>query len=116
MAFLVLVTLMIRYFTGHTKNDSGQKEFVGSKTKADDIMNSLIRIIAAAVTIIVVAIPEGLPLAVTLTLAYSMRRMMLDHAMVRKLSACETMGSATTICTDKTGTLTLNQMQVPNWV
>ncbi|KAL3381684.1 hypothetical protein AABB24_001680, partial [Solanum stoloniferum] len=112
VAFLVLVTLMIRYFTGHTENESGQKEFVGSKTKAEDIMNSLIRIIAAAVTIIVVAIPEGLPLAVTLTLAYSMRRMMLDHAMVRKLSACETMGSATTICTDKTGTLTLNQMQV----
>ncbi|CAN4108593.1 unnamed protein product [Withania somnifera] len=112
VAFLVLVTLMIRYFTGHSENDNGQKEFVGSKTKADDIMNSLIRIIAAAVTIIVVAIPEGLPLAVTLTLAYSMRRMMLDHVMVRKLSACETMGSATTICTDKTGTLTLNQMQV----
>ncbi|XP_059312248.1 putative calcium-transporting ATPase 13, plasma membrane-type [Lycium ferocissimum] len=112
VAFLVLITLMIRYFTGHSENDSGQKEFVGSKTKADDIMHSLIRIIAAAVTIIVVAIPEGLPLAVTLTLAYSMRRMMLDNAMVRKLSACETMGSATTICTDKTGTLTLNQMQV----
>ncbi|XP_060218175.1 putative calcium-transporting ATPase 13, plasma membrane-type [Lycium barbarum] len=112
VAFLVLITLMIRYFTEHSENDSGQKEFVGSKTRADDIMHSLIRIIAAAVTIIVVAIPEGLPLAVTLTLAYSMRRMMLDNAMVRKLSACETMGSATTICTDKTGTLTLNQMQV----
>ncbi|MCD7466371.1 putative calcium-transporting ATPase 13, plasma membrane-type [Datura stramonium] len=116
VAFLVLVTLMIRYFTGHTENDIGQKEFIGSKTKADDIMNSLVRIIAAAVTIIVVAIPEGLPLAVTLTLAYSMRRMMLDHAMVRKLSACETMGSATTICTDKTGTLTLNQMQVTEFL
>jgi Ca2+-transporting ATPase len=69
-------------------------------------------IVAAAVTIVVVAIPEGLPLAVTLTLAYSMKRMMVDQAMVRKLSACETMGSATTICTDKTGTLTLNQMKV----
>ena len=53
----------------------------------------------AAVTIVVVAIPEGLPLAVTLTLAYSMKRMMADQAMVRKLSACETMGSATVICT-----------------
>ena len=70
------------------------------------------RIVAAAVTIVVVAIPEGLPLAVTLTLAYSMKRMMADQAMVRKLSACETMGSATVICTDKTGTLTLNQMRV----
>ncbi|GKV52616.1 hypothetical protein SLEP1_g59192 [Rubroshorea leprosula] len=55
---------------------------------------------------------KGWPLAVTLTLAYSMKKMMADHAMVRKLSACETMGSATTICTDKTGTLTLNQMKV----
>jgi magnesium-transporting ATPase (P-type) len=61
----------------------------------------------AAVTIVVVAIPEGLPLAVTLTLAYSMKRMMADQAMMRKLSARETMGSATVICTDKTGTLTL---------
>ncbi|XP_019234950.1 PREDICTED: putative calcium-transporting ATPase 13, plasma membrane-type [Nicotiana attenuata] len=112
MAFLVLVTLLIRYFTGHSEYDNSRREFIGSKTKAGDIMNSLVRMIAAAVTIIVVAIPEGLPLAVTLTLAYSMRRMMLDHAMVRKLSACETMGSATTICTDKTGTLTLHKMQV----
>ncbi|PKI26372.1 hypothetical protein CRG98_048939, partial [Punica granatum] len=74
-------------------------------------MNAVLRIVATAVTIVVVAIPEGLPLAVTLTLAYSMKRMMSDNAMVRKLSACETMGSATTICTDKTGTLTLNEMK-----
>ncbi|MCI53238.1 calcium-transporting ATPase plasma membrane-type-like, partial [Trifolium medium] len=67
-----------------------------------DVMNAIIGIIADAVTIVVVAIPEGLPLAVTLTLAYSMKKMMADQAMVRKLSACETMGSATTICTDKT--------------
>ncbi|GFP97986.1 calcium-transporting ATPase 12 plasma membrane-type [Phtheirospermum japonicum] len=78
----------------------------------NDVFNSVLRIISAAVTIVVVAIPEGLPLAVTLTLAYSMKRMMADQAMVRKLSACETMGSATVICTDKTGTLTLNQMKV----
>ncbi|CBI34168.3 unnamed protein product, partial [Vitis vinifera] len=58
------------------------------------------------------AIDNGLPMAVTLTLAYSMRRMMTDQALVRKLSACETMGSVTTICTDKTGTLTLNKMKV----
>jgi Ca2+-transporting ATPase len=112
VAFLVLIVLLVRYFTGNTKDDNGNKEFNGSKTKVDDIVNAVVGIVAAAVTIVVVAIPEGLPLAVTLTLAYSMKRMMVDQAMVRKLSACETMGSATTICTDKTGTLTLNQMKV----
>ncbi|CAL5413401.1 unnamed protein product [Camellia sinensis] len=111
-AFLVLSVLLFRYFTGKTKNVSGKTEFNGSKTKVDDVINAMVRMITAAITIIVVAIPEGLPLAVTLTLAYSMKRMMADQAMVQKLSACKTMGSATTICTDKTGTLTLNQMTV----
>ncbi|KAL6343418.1 hypothetical protein AAG906_024783 [Vitis piasezkii] len=115
VAFLVLVVLVVRYFTGNTEDENGNQEFNGSKTKADDMVNAMVRIIAAAVTIVVVAIPEGLPLAVTLTLAYSMKRMMADQAMVRKLSACETMGSATTICTDKTGTLTLNQMKVTKY-
>ncbi|XP_043718872.1 putative calcium-transporting ATPase 13, plasma membrane-type [Telopea speciosissima] len=112
VAFLVLVVLLVRYFTGNTEDDYGNQEFNGSKTKINDILNAVVRIIADAVTIVVVAIPEGLPLAVTLTLAYSMKRMMADQAMVRKLMACETMGSATTICTDKTGTLTMNQMKV----
>ena len=112
VAFLVLVVLLVRYFTGNTEDENGNKEFNGSSTKFNDILNAVVGIVAAAVTIVVVAIPEGLPLAVTLTLAYSMKRMMADQAMVRKLSACETMGSATTICTDKTGTLTLNKMKV----
>ncbi|PSS19072.1 Calcium-transporting ATPase 13 plasma membrane-type [Actinidia chinensis var. chinensis] len=112
VAFLVLIALTVRYFTGNTEDEHGNREFTHGRTKADDITNAMVRIVAAAVTIVVVAIPEGLPLAVTLTLAYSMKRMMADNAMVRKLSACETMGSATTICTDKTGTLTLNQMKV----
>ncbi|WRX23393.1 hypothetical protein QQP08_015880, partial [Theobroma cacao] len=114
VAILVLAVLLIRYFTGYTKDDKGNKEYIHGKTKLDSIMNSVVNIISAAITIVVVAIPEGLPLAVTLTLAYSMKQMMADHAMVRKLSACETMGSATTICTDKTGTLTLNEMKWEN--
>eukprot|EP00193_Tetraselmis_chui_P001343 CAMPEP_0177757266 /NCGR_PEP_ID=MMETSP0491_2-20121128/3551_1 /TAXON_ID=63592 /ORGANISM="Tetraselmis chuii, Strain PLY429" /LENGTH=954 /DNA_ID=CAMNT_0019272905 /DNA_START=321 /DNA_END=3185 /DNA_ORIENTATION=+ len=65
-----------------------------------------------AVTIVVVAVPEGLPLAVTISLAYSMRKMMADNNFVRHLAACETMGGATCICTDKTGTLTENRMTV----
>ena len=65
-----------------------------------------------AVTLIVVSVPEGLPMAVTLALAYSMRRMLRTNNLVRKMHACETMGSTTVICTDKTGTLTQNQMQV----
>ena len=65
-----------------------------------------------AVTLIVVAVPEGLPMAVTLSLAYSMRRMMKTNNLVRKMHACETMGATTVICTDKTGTLTQNQMRI----
>ncbi|KAK6164625.1 hypothetical protein DH2020_001489 [Rehmannia glutinosa] len=112
VASFVLVVMLIRYFTGNTENDDGFQEFNGVDRDLNDVFNSVLRIVSAAVTIVVVAIPEGLPLAVTLTLAYSMKRMMADQAMVRKLSACETMGSATVICTDKTGTLTLNQMKV----
>ena len=64
------------------------------------------------VTVLVVAVPEGLPLAVTLSLAYSVRKMMDDNNLVRHLDACETMGNATVICSDKTGTLTTNRMTV----
>lgn len=74
----------------------------------EDIISYLIN----SITIIVVAVPEGLPLAVTISLAYSMRKMMYDNNFVRQLYACETMGNATVICTDKTGTLTMNKMNV----
>ncbi|XP_071910010.1 calcium-transporting ATPase 8, plasma membrane-type-like isoform X3 [Coffea arabica] len=112
VAAIVLIVLFIRFFTGHTYNTDGSRQFKAGRTKASTAIDGAIKIFTVAVTIVVVAVPEGLPLAVTLTLAYSMRKMMRDKALVRRLSACETMGSATTICSDKTGTLTLNQMTV----
>ncbi len=72
----------------------------------------LLQSVMIAVTLIVVSVPEGLPMAVTLALAYSMRRMLRTNNLVRKMHACETMGATTVICTDKTGTLTQNRMQV----
>ncbi|CAI9782811.1 unnamed protein product [Fraxinus pennsylvanica] len=73
---------------------------------------TILNYFATAVTIIVVAVPEGLPLAVTLSLAFAMKKLLTEKALVRHLSACETMGSATCISTDKTGTLTTNHMVV----
>ncbi|PHH67942.1 hypothetical protein CDD82_978 [Ophiocordyceps australis] len=81
---------------------------VGPAEKGQMFLNIFI----VVVTIIVVAVPEGLPLAVTLALAFATTRMLKDHNMVRQLKACEVMGNATTICSDKTGTLTQNKMQV----
>ncbi|TYH48858.1 hypothetical protein ES332_D10G096500v1 [Gossypium tomentosum] len=112
VAVSVLAILLARYFTGNTEDPNGATQFIKGRTKFDDAFNDVVKIFTIAVTIVVVAVPEGLPLAVTLTLAYSMRKMMADKALVRRLSACETMGSATTICSDKTGTLTLNEMTV----
>ena len=77
-----------------------------------DFLAYMLQSFMLAVTLIVVAVPEGLPMAVTLSLAYSMRRMLQTNNLVRKMHACETMGAATVICTDKTGTLTQNKMQV----
>ncbi|KAL3642811.1 Calcium-transporting ATPase 8, plasma membrane-type [Castilleja foliolosa] len=112
VAVAVLIILVARFFTGHTRNPNGSVQFIPGSTGVGHAIDGFIQIFTVAVTIVVVAVPEGLPLAVTLTLAYSMRKMMADKALVRRLSACETMGSATTICSDKTGTLTLNQMTV----
>ncbi|MDR2366939.1 MAG: calcium-translocating P-type ATPase, PMCA-type [Deltaproteobacteria bacterium] len=78
-------------------------------------VSSLVRFFMVAVTIIVVAVPEGLPMSVTLSLAYSMRKMTAANNLVRRMHACETIGAATVICSDKTGTLTMNQMKVTSF-
>ena len=71
---------------------------------ADRIVDGPLKFFIFAVTIVVVAVPEGLPLAVTISLAYSLKKMMKDNNFVRVLAACETMGGATAICSDKVGT------------
>ena len=76
------------------------------------MIETVLRYFMMSVTLIVMAVPEGLPMAVTLSLALNMRRMLKSNNLVRKLHACETMGAVTVICTDKTGTLTQNKMQV----
>ncbi len=75
-------------------------------------LNKFIDFIIIAITVIVVAVPEGLPMAVTMALAFSVMKMKKENNLVRKLDASETMGGANEICTDKTGTLTLNKMTV----
>ncbi|MBR8703918.1 Calcium-transporting ATPase [Porphyromonas levii] len=100
IAILVLVGRLTIYFTS-----MGSFEWTSFVT-------SLLQSIMIAVTVVVVSVPEGLPMAVTLSLAYSMQRMLKTNNLVRKMHACETMGATTVICTDKTGTLTENQMRV----
>ena len=79
---------------------------------SNEVAQIILDIIILCISIIVVAIPEGLPLAVTLSLAFSIKKMMDYNNLVRKMHACETMGGANYICTDKTGTLTKNEMNV----
>lgn len=86
--------------------------YLHSGADISHLLSYTMQTLMIAVTLIVVAVPEGLPMAVTLSLAYSMRRMLKTNNLVRKMHACETMGATTVICTDKTGTLTQNQMKV----
>lgn len=109
-AVLTFLVLTVRFLV----EKAMRNEF--SSWGSSDAM-TMLDYFATAVTIIVVAVPEGLPLAVTLSLAFAMKKLMADKALVRHLSACETMGSSTCICTDKTGTLTTNHMVVDKlWV
>lgn len=100
IALLIIVGRLILFFTGSA-------DFSITET-GRYVLNTLM----LAITVIVVAVPEGLPMSVSLSLALSMRRMLTTNNLVRKMHACETMGAATVICTDKTGTLTQNQMRV----
>ena len=91
--------------------------YFGTLTLGIGLVSSLLSFAIIAVTIVVVAVPEGLPLAVTISLAYSVHKMAKDKCLVRKLEACETMGAATVVCSDKTGTLTRNRMTVARgWI
>lgn len=100
-AALIVIGRIVIYFV------SQESSFV-----VVDFVTYLLQTVMIAVTLIVVAVPEGLPMAVTLSLAYSMKRMLQTNNLVRKMHACETMGASTVICTDKTGTLTQNQMTI----
>ncbi|XP_026673717.1 plasma membrane calcium-transporting ATPase 2 isoform X6 [Ceratina calcarata] len=104
IAVLTVIILVIQFCV---------KTFViDEKPWKNTYAGNLVRHLIIGVTVLVVAVPEGLPLAVTLSLAYSVKKMMKDNNLVRHLDACETMGNATAICSDKTGTLTTNRMTV----
>ena len=100
-ALLILAILLVRF--GITKG-------INKDWNSSVDLKELISYVILSVTVIVVAIPEGLPLSVTLSLAVSVKKMLADSNLVRKLDACETMGGANNICSDKTGTLTMNKM------
>lgn len=90
------------------------KPFEATSWVSVEVAGRILQYFMVAVTLIVVAVPEGLPMSVTLSLALSMRKMLQANNLVRKMHACETIGATTVICTDKTGTLTQNRMQVAN--
>uniref|UniRef100_A0A8C2AM28 Calcium-transporting ATPase n=1 Tax=Cyprinus carpio TaxID=7962 RepID=A0A8C2AM28_CYPCA len=105
----VTVIILILYFVIETFGVQG-REWTAECTPI--YIQYFVKFLIIGVTVLVVAVPEGLPLAVTISLAYSVKKMMKDNNLVRHLDACETMGNATAICSDKTGTLTMNRMTV----
>ena len=119
IAILVVHVLLFRYFLeglAQRKTDlfGGESEGKDSDSLFVDALSLWISYLIVGVAIIVVAVPEGLPLAVMISLAYSISKMLEDNNDVKRLSSCEIMGGADNICSDKTGTLTLNMMKVTN--
>ncbi|XP_007897688.1 plasma membrane calcium-transporting ATPase 2 isoform X2 [Callorhinchus milii] len=105
----VTVIILVVYFVIYTFGVQGRPWL---KECTPIYIQYFVKFFIIGVTVLVVAVPEGLPLAVTISLAYSVKKMMKDNNLVRHLDACETMGNATAICSDKTGTLTMNRMTV----
>ena len=109
-------SIMTSYLFNHPQEKSNDKVYGNTNNNLTDprtmVAKNILDIIILCISIIVVAIPEGLPLAVTLSLAFSIKKLMDYNNLVRKMHACETMGGANFICTDKTGTLTKNEMSV----
>ncbi|XP_069094550.1 plasma membrane calcium-transporting ATPase 4 isoform X2 [Pleurodeles waltl] len=105
----ITVIILVLYFVIDTFGVQG-KPWLAECTPV--YIQYFVKFFIIGVTVLVVAVPEGLPLAVTISLAYSVKKMMKDNNLVRHLDACETMGNATAICSDKTGTLTMNRMTV----
>lgn len=123
IAILIIHVLLFRYFLeglkdrntdlfGGEKCEVGEYKDVACGKLITDAFATWMGYFIVGVAIIVVAVPEGLPLAVMISLAYSIQRMLKDNNDVKRLASCEIMGGADNICSDKTGTLTLNQMKV----
>jgi Ca2+ transporting ATPase len=107
VAIITFLALIIRFSVQFGEKETGYSSWDHGKH-----WQEIVQFVITAITVLVVAIPEGLPLAVTISLAFSVKKMMDDNNLVRNLNSCETMGAATTICSDKTGTLTTNNMTV----
>ena len=105
LAVLIIIGRIVWYFVSYETDFSSGDFWV-------DFVSYVLKTIMIAVTLVVVAVPEGLPMSVTLSLAFSMRKLMKSNTLPRTMHACETMGAASVICTDKTGTLTKNMMEV----
>jgi len=105
IAGLIIIGRLIWFFVSGDFNYTSSEYWV-------EFVSFFLKTIMIAVTLVVVAVPEGLPMSVTLSLAFSMRKLMKSNTLPRTMHACETMGAASVICTDKTGTLTKNQMEV----